>query len=60
MKELPDMTMVPDKLFDLQYGVVKGQILMTAVDLKIFNHTAEPATSEDVAGAIGSLPGYDF
>lgn len=57
MKELPDMTMVPDKLFDLQYGVVKGQILMTAVDLKIFDHTVEPTTSNDVAGSIGSHPG---
>ena len=49
--------MVPDKLFDLQYGVVKGQILMTAVDLKIFNHTVAPATSNDIAGAIGMHPG---
>ena len=57
MKELPDMTMVPDKLFDLQYGVVKGQILMTAVELKVFNHTVEPMTSDDVAGAIGANPG---
>lgn len=49
--------MVPDKLFDLQYGLVKGQMLMTAVDLKVFNHTVEPAPSKDVADAIGSHPG---
>ncbi|PIE54236.1 MAG: methyltransferase type 12 [Dethiosulfovibrio peptidovorans] len=57
MKNLPDMIIVPDKLFDFQYGVVKGQMLMTAVDLKIFNYTVEPTTSNDVARSIGTHPG---
>ncbi len=57
MKELPNVTIAPDKLFDLQYGVVKGQMLMTAVDLEVFNYTVEPKSSNDVAGAIGTHPG---
>ncbi|PID58770.1 methyltransferase type 12 [candidate division KSB3 bacterium] len=57
MKAFPDMTIVPDKLFDLQYGVVKGQMFMTAVDLNVFNYTVEPTSSNDLAAAIGTHPG---
>ncbi|PIE62391.1 MAG: methyltransferase type 12, partial [Desulfobacterales bacterium] len=57
MKELPNMTIAPDKLFNLQYSIVKGQMLMTAVDLEVFNYTVEPKSSNDVAGTIGTHPG---
>ncbi len=57
MKKFPDMTIAPDKLFDMQFDVVKGQMLMAAVDLRVFDHTVEPTTSNDVAGAIGTHPG---
>ena len=56
MKRLPDLTIVPDKLFDMQFGVVRGHILMSAVDLEVFSHTIEPTTSNDVAGVIGTDP----
>ena len=57
MKALPETTTVPDKLFKLQQSLVRGQMLMAAVDLKVFNRTVEPATSNNVAGAIGTHPG---
>ena len=32
-------------------------MLTSAVDLRVFNHTVEPTTSNDVAGSIGTHPG---
>ncbi len=57
MKKFADMRIAPDKLFDRQFDVVKGQMLMVAVDLRVFDHTVEPTTSNDVADAIGTHPG---
>ncbi|PIE66554.1 MAG: methyltransferase type 12 [Desulfobacterales bacterium] len=56
MKEFPEMTITPDKLFELQCGVVKGQMLMVAVNLSVFNYTVEPKHSNDVASEIGTDP----
>ena len=57
MKKLPDVAIVPDKLFDMQLGVVAGQMLMAAVDMNVFDHTTEPTSSNDVANAIDAHPG---
>ncbi len=56
MKALPKTTTDPDKLFALHFGLVRGQILTSAVDLGVFAHTVEPRTSDEVSALLGTHP----
>lgn len=54
MKKLPQITIDPDPLFKIQQGAIQAQVLMTAVELKVFNHTTSAVTGAEVAAAIGT------
>lgn len=54
IKELPQLTINPKLLFDIQFGAIRAQIMMSAIELKIFNFTTQPATSMEVSAAIGA------
>lgn len=57
MKKLPELNIDLQPLFDLQFGSIKAQVLMSAIDLKIFDHTVKPLLSAEVASAAGTHPG---
>jgi len=50
--ELPDITMTPKPLFELFYGTTKSWILITAVELKVFNLTIENKTAPEIAASL--------
>lgn len=50
--ELPEITIKPTPLFDLQYGAIRSWLLITAVEYKVFNLTAEKRTAIEIAAAI--------
>ncbi|MGD9826884.1 methyltransferase family protein [Desulfobacter sp.] len=50
--ELPDITMTPTPLFELFHGTTKSWILITAVELKVFNLTTENKTAPEIAASL--------
>jgi predicted O-methyltransferase YrrM len=44
----------PSVLFDLQHGAVKSWLLLTAVELKVFDLCVEPVSSNGIAVSLGS------
>ncbi len=50
--KLPDITVSPTKLFNLQYGTIRSWLLISAVEFKVFNHTVEKKTVQEIASAI--------
>ncbi len=50
--ELPDITITPKPLFELFYGTTKSWILVTAVDLKVFDLTVENKTAPEIAASL--------
>ncbi len=57
MKKIPDLNVNADLFTELQLGQIKSQLLMTAIELKVFNYTVKPLTSAEVAAAIGGHAG---
>ncbi len=57
MKTLPQPGVDAKPLFDLLLGATRSQALMSAVDLKIFNHTTGAVTAAEVSTAIGAHAG---
>ncbi len=56
MGTLPAMEINFSKLNDLYFGTITSRLLMTAIDMKLFDYLEEPVSSEKVAQAIGSHP----
>jgi predicted TPR repeat methyltransferase len=56
MKKLPEVNISHEKLYDLLTGQVKSQLLLTSIELKIFNHLSEPISAEAVAEAMDLHP----
>lgn len=56
MKQLPDITHSWADIHHLVMGDLQSQILVTAIQLKIFDALTEPATAEDVAKKLGLHP----
>ncbi len=56
MKKIPELHIEPAYLFTLQFGSIKAQLLMSAIELKIFDTTTQPVTSNEVATAAGTHP----
>lgn len=57
MKRLPDVANSPRGIFDTLYAPVRARLLMTGIELKVFDHLAEPVSADAVAQAIGTHPG---
>ncbi len=56
MKKILELNVNLEPLLALQFGLVKAQLVMSAIDLKIFDYTVQPVSSDDVAAAIKTNP----
>lgn len=52
--KIPQITIKPTELFNLQYGTIRSWLLIAAVEFKVFNLTNEERTSMEIATAINS------
>jgi hypothetical protein len=57
MKPLPEIKNSYKDLFNVLYAPIRSKLLMTGIELKVFDHLAEPASAEAVAQRIGTHPG---
>jgi predicted O-methyltransferase YrrM len=57
MKKFQKMDVSFKELYGLLYAPIKFKLLMTGIELKIFNHLSEQKSAETVAEAIGGHPG---
>ena len=53
MKNLPELAVDPDVLFDLQFGITKGNIMMAAIELDLFKNLIFPKTAAEFAASMG-------
>lgn len=56
MKKLPDLNLRLDALFDIINGRTKTQLLVTAIELNIFDHLATMQSAESVAAQLNTHP----
>lgn len=56
MKKLPDFNLRLDTLFDIINGRTKTQLLLTAIELNVFDHLANMQSSESVAAQLNTHP----
>jgi len=56
MKKLPEVNVSFKELYRMLIGSIKGKLLLTGIELKVFNHLSEPRSAEAVAKAIGTHP----
>ena len=53
MKKLPEVNVSFGDLYRMLIGPIKSKLLLTAIELKVFNQLFEPKSAEAVAEAIG-------
>lgn len=56
MKELPEVNASFADLYGILIAPIRSKLLLTGIELGVFNHLSEPETAETVAAAIGSHP----
>ena len=56
MKSLPEVSLSFEPLTRMLYGAVPARLLLTAIELKVFSHLAEPTPAESLADRIASHP----
>ena len=56
MKKLPEVDVSFENLYGLLIAPIKSKLLLTGIELKVFNQLSEPRSAEAVAEAIGSHP----
>jgi SAM-dependent methyltransferase len=56
MKKLPEVNLSYEDLFMMLLAPIRSKLLLTAIELKVFNVLSEPKRSEDVAKVIGAHP----
>lgn len=57
MKKLPEVNVSFEELFRMLVAPIRSKLLLTGIELKIFNQLSEPNSAEVVAEAIGAHPG---
>ncbi len=57
MKKLPEVNESFGELYRTLIGPIKSKLLLTGIELKVFNHLSEPMSADAVAEAIGTHPG---
>ena len=58
MKQLPKMNLELHTLFDIANGRIKTELLVTAIELKIFDHLTAPQSSKALAAQLETDPTY--
>ena len=56
MKELPEVNANFADLYGMLVASIRSKLLLTGIELKVFNQLNEPKSAEAVAGAIGTHP----
>jgi hypothetical protein len=56
MKELPEASANFADLYGMLVASIRSKLLLTGIELKVFNQLNEPKSAEAVAGAIGTHP----
>ena len=56
MKKLPELNVSFEEFYRIFFEPVRAKIMMTGLELKVFNHLSEPVSAETVASAIYSNP----
>ncbi len=56
MKKLPEINVTFSELYRILSGPIQSKLLLTGIELKVFNHLSEPKSSDDVAKALGTHP----
>ncbi len=57
MKKLPEVNVSFEELYRMLLGPIRVRLLLTGIELRIFNHLSEPKSAEAVARTIGTHPG---
>jgi len=56
MKKLPEVNESFEELYKMLIGPIKSKLMLTGIELKVFNHLSEPRSAKGVAEAIGTHP----
>ena len=56
MKKLPEVNLSYEGLCKMLIAPIRSKLLLTSIELKVFNELSEPRSAEDVAKAIGTHP----
>ena len=56
MKNLPEVNVSFEDLYKMLIGPIKSKLLLTGIELGVFNHLSEPMSAEAMAEAIGTHP----
>ena len=56
MKKLPEVNVGFEELYRMLVAPIRSKLLLTGIELKVFNHLSEPRSAEVVAEAIGTHP----
>ncbi len=56
MKKLPEVKVCFEELYRMLIAPIKSKLLLTGIELKVFNHLSEPMSADAVAEAIGTHP----
>jgi len=57
MKKLPEMNVSFEELYGMLIAPIKSKLLLTGIELEIFNQLSEPKSAEVVAKTLGTHPG---
>ena len=57
MKKLPEVNVNFEDLYRMLVAPICSKLMLTGIELKVFNHLGEPKSAEAVAEAIGTHPG---
>ncbi len=56
MKKLPEVNHSFEGLYRMLIGPIRSKLLLTGIELKVFNQLSEPSSADAVAKAIGAHP----
>ena len=57
MKKLPEVNESFEELYRMLIAPIKSKLLLTGIELKVFEQLSEPRSAEAVAGVLGTHPG---
>ena len=56
MKKLPEVNLTYQNLYKMLIAPIRSKLLLTGIELKVFNLLSEPKSSEDIAKTLGTHP----
>ena len=56
MMKLPEVNIDYEELYKMLFPAIRKKLLLTGIELKVFNYLSDPTSAEDVAQSIASNP----